>query len=163
MLSTFAQSAQRMTGEWPPPPSSLFHPLILPTYVTDPFITTINAWLVRQPPHPSSPWHYSLHFISSWIVSINHYLTIFSMLFDLIIMIGHTENLAYFNPPSTSTSTSTNTNTSSSSSSSSNPYPTFLPNVPNANGYGGGAVLHGQGSKGFQLIPCRKGLCWRDF
>ena len=43
-------------------------------------------------------------------------------------------------------------------------YPNFLPLQPNANGYGGGAVLHGQGSRGFQLVPSRKyGLAWREF
>jgi len=43
-------------------------------------------------------------------------------------------------------------------------YPHFLPLQPNANGYGGGAVLHGQGSRGFQLVPSRKyGLAWREF
>ena len=59
------------------------------------------------------------------------------------VMTGHTENLAYFNAPSATATAATSTNTNTSGSGG-NPYPNYLPNLPNANGYGGGAVLHGQ-------------------
>ena len=76
-------------------------------------------------------------------------------------MSGHTEKPT---PPTAPTSAAPVAPATTTDTNSSGPaYPNFLPNMPNMNGYGGGVVLHGQGSRGFQLVPRGNGLAWRDF